>query len=75
MPSHLGGRKAGSFNGDSIRSLQTASLFGGCKNSLFGDYSMYGPDGVAFYTRQKVVTSRWPDPALSEVDLGFPRTR
>jgi malonate-semialdehyde dehydrogenase (acetylating)/methylmalonate-semialdehyde dehydrogenase len=49
--------------------------FGGWKNSLFGDQNMYGPDGIAFYTRQKVVTSRWPDPATSEVDLGFPRTR
>ena len=49
--------------------------FGGWKNSLFGDQNMYGPDGIAFYTRQKVVTSRWPDPATSLVDLGFPRTR
>jgi len=36
---------------------------------------MYGPEGVNFYTRGKVVTSRWPDPATSSVDLGFPRTR
>jgi malonate-semialdehyde dehydrogenase (acetylating)/methylmalonate-semialdehyde dehydrogenase len=49
--------------------------FGGWKSSLFGDHSMYGPDGIAFYTRQKVVTSRWPDPSTSEVDLGFPTTR
>jgi malonate-semialdehyde dehydrogenase (acetylating) / methylmalonate-semialdehyde dehydrogenase len=49
--------------------------FGGWKGSLFGDQHMYGPDGVAFYTRQKVVTARWPDPATSAVDLGFPRTR
>jgi malonate-semialdehyde dehydrogenase (acetylating)/methylmalonate-semialdehyde dehydrogenase len=49
--------------------------FGGWKNSLFGDQSMYGPEGIGFYTRQKVVTSRWPDPATSTVDLGFPRTR
>jgi malonate-semialdehyde dehydrogenase (acetylating) / methylmalonate-semialdehyde dehydrogenase len=49
--------------------------FGGWKNSLFGDQSMYGPEGIAFYTHQKVVTSRWPDPATSMVDLGFPRTR
>lgn len=49
--------------------------FGGWKNSLFGDQSMYGPEGILFYTRQKVVTSRWPDPATSVVDLGFPRTR
>ena len=49
--------------------------FGGWKDSLFGDTHMYGPEGVEFYTRGKVVTSRWPDPAGSQVDLGFPRTR
>lgn len=49
--------------------------FGGWKDSLFGDTHMYGPDGIRFYTRNKVVTSRWPDPATSTVDLGFPRTR
>ena len=49
--------------------------FGGWKSSLFGDRHMYGPDGVDFYTRTKVVTARWPDPATSRVDLGFPRTR
>jgi malonate-semialdehyde dehydrogenase (acetylating)/methylmalonate-semialdehyde dehydrogenase len=49
--------------------------FGGWKASLFGDTHMYGPEGVNFYTRGKVVTSRWPDPATSQVDLGFPRTR
>ena len=46
--------------------------FGGWKASLFGDTHMYGPEGVSFYTRGKVVTSRWPDPATSQVDLGFP---
>ena len=49
--------------------------FGGWKNSLFGDLHMYGPEGIQFYTRAKVVTSRWPDPGTSQVDLGFPRTR
>jgi malonate-semialdehyde dehydrogenase (acetylating) / methylmalonate-semialdehyde dehydrogenase len=49
--------------------------FGGWKNSLFGDTHIYGPEGIAFYTRGKVVTSRWPDPATSKVDLGFPQTR
>lgn len=49
--------------------------FGGWKNSLFGDTHMYGPEGINFYTRAKVVTSRWPDPSTSAVDLGFPRTR
>ncbi len=49
--------------------------FGGWKNSLFGDRHVYGPEGIDFYTRGKVVTSRWPDPATSKVDLGFPQTR
>ncbi|PYE55985.1 CoA-acylating methylmalonate-semialdehyde dehydrogenase [Deinococcus yavapaiensis] len=49
--------------------------FGGWKASLFGDTHMYGPEGINFYTRAKVVTSRWPDPSTSKVDLGFPRTR
>jgi malonate-semialdehyde dehydrogenase (acetylating)/methylmalonate-semialdehyde dehydrogenase len=49
--------------------------FGGWKSSLFGDAHVYGPEGIHFYTRGKVVTSRWPDPATSKVDLGFPQTR
>jgi malonate-semialdehyde dehydrogenase (acetylating)/methylmalonate-semialdehyde dehydrogenase len=49
--------------------------FGGWKASLFGDRHIYGPEGIEFYTRGKVVTSRWPDPATSKVDLGFPQTR
>jgi malonate-semialdehyde dehydrogenase (acetylating)/methylmalonate-semialdehyde dehydrogenase len=35
--------------------------FGGWKSSLFGDHHIHGPEGVKFYTRAKVVTSRWPD--------------
>jgi malonate-semialdehyde dehydrogenase (acetylating)/methylmalonate-semialdehyde dehydrogenase len=49
--------------------------FGGWKASLFGDLHMYGPEGIQFYTRAKLVTSRWPDPGTSKIDLGFPRTR
>jgi len=49
--------------------------FGGWKDSLFGDSHMYGPEGVHFWTKGKVVTERWPDPSTSKVDLGFPRTR
>ena len=49
--------------------------FGGWKSSLFGDLHVYGPEGIQFYTRGKVVTARWPDPATSKVDLGFPQTR
>ena len=48
--------------------------FGGWKASLFGDTRAHGTEGIHFFTRQKVVTSRWPDPAeRGGVDLGFPR--
>jgi malonate-semialdehyde dehydrogenase (acetylating) / methylmalonate-semialdehyde dehydrogenase len=46
--------------------------FGGWKSSLFGDLHMHGPDGVRFYTKGKVVTTRWPDPSQAGVNLGFP---
>ncbi|MEV5826999.1 CoA-acylating methylmalonate-semialdehyde dehydrogenase [Spirillospora sp. NPDC052242] len=52
--------------------------FGGWKSSLFGDAHAYGADGVRFYTRGKVVTSRWPDPAAAPsggVELAFPSNR
>ena len=52
-----------------------AHSFGGWKASLFGDSPIYGPEGIRFYTRPKVVTSRWPDPADSTIDLGFPTNR
>ncbi|MGW8848521.1 CoA-acylating methylmalonate-semialdehyde dehydrogenase [Streptomyces xiamenensis] len=46
--------------------------FGGWKDSLFGDQHIYGEDGVRFYTRGKVITTRWPDPADGGINLGFP---
>lgn len=46
--------------------------FGGWKDSLFGDSHIYGPESVHFYTRSKVVTSRWPHPSESQINLGFP---
>lgn len=49
-----------------------AYSFGGWKDSLFGDSHIYGPESVHFYTRSKVVTTRWPDASESQVDLGFP---
>ncbi len=49
--------------------------FGGWKASIFGDSSIYGPDGIRFYTRPKVVTSRWPDAGPSSVELHFPTNR
>ncbi len=47
--------------------------FGGWKNSNFGSHGIYGPEGIHFYTRQKVLISRWPDPIHRGVDLGFPQ--
>lgn len=47
--------------------------FGGWGDSLFGDTHMYGPEGIHFFTKAKVITSRWPDPASSSVNLGFPQ--
>jgi malonate-semialdehyde dehydrogenase (acetylating)/methylmalonate-semialdehyde dehydrogenase len=38
-----------------------SSSFGGWKSSLFGDSHMYGPEGIRFFTRQQVVTTRWPE--------------
>jgi malonate-semialdehyde dehydrogenase (acetylating)/methylmalonate-semialdehyde dehydrogenase len=49
--------------------------FGGWKASLFGDQHIYGPEGVNFYTRGKVITSRWPVAERAGVDLNFPRNR
>jgi malonate-semialdehyde dehydrogenase (acetylating)/methylmalonate-semialdehyde dehydrogenase len=48
--------------------------FGGWKNSLFGDAHAHGTEGVQFFTRAKVVTSRWLDPSHGGVNLGFPQT-
>jgi malonate-semialdehyde dehydrogenase (acetylating)/methylmalonate-semialdehyde dehydrogenase len=47
--------------------------FGGWKSSLFGDTHAYGADGVHFFTRGKVITSRWLDPSHGGVNLGFPQ--
>jgi malonate-semialdehyde dehydrogenase (acetylating)/methylmalonate-semialdehyde dehydrogenase len=41
--------------------------FGGWKDSLFGDSRVHGPEGVSFYTRAKVVTSRWPGQSHADV--------
>ncbi|MGY4719466.1 CoA-acylating methylmalonate-semialdehyde dehydrogenase [Naumannella cuiyingiana] len=49
-----------------------AYSFGGWKKSLFGDTHMYGPESFNFYTRRKVVTTRWPEPSESQISLGFP---
>jgi len=46
--------------------------FGGWKSSLFGDIHMHGPEGIRFYTRGKVVTSRWPEAADAQINLAFP---
>ena len=49
--------------------------FGGWKNSLFGDTHAHGTEGVHFFTRGKVVTSRWLDPSHGGINLGFPLNR
>ncbi|MFD1939552.1 CoA-acylating methylmalonate-semialdehyde dehydrogenase [Nonomuraea mangrovi] len=49
--------------------------FGGWKASLFGDTHVHGAEGVHFYTRGKVVTSRWLDPSHGGVNLGFPTNK
>lgn len=46
--------------------------FGGWKSSLFGDTHVYGPEGVAFYTRGKVVTARWPSEGQTGASYHFP---
>jgi malonate-semialdehyde dehydrogenase (acetylating)/methylmalonate-semialdehyde dehydrogenase len=54
-----------------------AYSFGGWKSSLFGDTHAYGPDGVHFFTRSKVVTSKWPRTTAphAQLDLNFPGNR
>jgi len=49
--------------------------FGGWKSSLFGDSHVHGKEGIHFYTRGKVVTSRWPEPHHRGVNLGFPEMK
>ena len=46
--------------------------FGGWKRSLFGDHSIYGPEGVRFYTRLKTVTTRWPEGIAHGAVFTFP---
>jgi len=46
--------------------------FGGWKRSLFGDMSIYGMEGVRFYTRLKTVTSRWPTAIGKGADFSMP---
>ena len=47
--------------------------FGGWKNSLFGDSRAHGEEGFRFFTRTKVITSRWLDPSHGGLNLGFPQ--
>ncbi|QGU01528.1 Methylmalonate semialdehyde dehydrogenase [acylating] [Corynebacterium kalinowskii] len=49
-----------------------AFSFGGWKDSLFGDTHMYGPESFNFYTRRKVVTTKWPNANETQISLGFP---
>jgi malonate-semialdehyde dehydrogenase (acetylating)/methylmalonate-semialdehyde dehydrogenase len=47
--------------------------FGGWKSSMFGDSHAHGTEGVQFFTRGKVITSRWLDPSHAGINLGFPQ--
>ena len=49
--------------------------FGGWKASLFGDTHAHGSEGVHFFSRGKVVTSRWLDPSHGGINLGFPQNK
>jgi malonate-semialdehyde dehydrogenase (acetylating)/methylmalonate-semialdehyde dehydrogenase len=49
--------------------------FGGWKRSLFGDHSIYGPEGVHFYTRLKTVTTRWPAGIKGGAEFSFPTNK
>ena len=49
--------------------------FGGWKDSMFGDSKAYGPSSIAFFTREKAVTSRWLDPSHGGINLGFPQNQ
>lgn len=49
--------------------------FGGWKDSAFTETKLFGPGALAFCTRTKTVSARWPDPASSNIDLGFPMAR
>ena len=49
--------------------------FGGWKRSLFGDHSIYGPEGVHFYTRLKTVTTRWPAGIKGGAEFSFPSVK
>jgi malonate-semialdehyde dehydrogenase (acetylating)/methylmalonate-semialdehyde dehydrogenase len=49
--------------------------FGGWKDSAFTETKLFGPGALAFCTRTKTVSVRWPDPSSSKIDLGFPSHR
>jgi malonate-semialdehyde dehydrogenase (acetylating)/methylmalonate-semialdehyde dehydrogenase len=49
--------------------------FGGWKASLYGDHSIYGPEGVRFYTRLKTITARWESAIKAGADFIFPTMR
>jgi len=50
-----------------------AHSFSGWKDSGFSETKAFGPSSIDFYTKTKSLTTRWPNPADSKVDLGFPR--
>ena len=50
-----------------------AHSFGGWKDSGFSETKAFGPSSIDFYTKTKSLTTRWPNPSDSKVDLGFPK--
>tara|TARA_Y200000002_G_scaffold107961_1_gene88301 strand:+ start:78 stop:1565 length:1488 start_codon:yes stop_codon:yes gene_type:complete len=50
-----------------------AHSFGGWKDSGFSETKAFGPSSIDFYTKTKSLTTRWPNPSDSIVDLGFPK--
>ncbi len=75
------GQQTGSMVFASVEEVDIADALGEVARGLdniecawnLGDTHMYGPEGIRFYTKAQAITSRWPDPAGSSVDLGFPR--
>jgi malonate-semialdehyde dehydrogenase (acetylating)/methylmalonate-semialdehyde dehydrogenase len=47
--------------------------FGGWKDSMFGEHHAHGPEALHFYTRQKAITTRWPEPDVhAQSSMSFP---
>ena len=74
-PSPIRSRSAWSASMSPIPVPVAYHSFGGWKRSLFGDHSVYGPEGVRFYTRLKTVTARWPTGIRAGAEFHFPNLK